>query len=85
MSSLSHHYEFEDLDNVHIQSVRVNEGKLLCIIEFDSTVTLYLDNEDDFGVQQVFPTKAEVNLTDENGEWNIDPVTIKTHFDTSNY
>ena len=24
-------------------------------------------------------------LTDYNGEWNIDPVTIKTHFDTSNY
>ena len=85
LSSLSHHYEFEDLDNVHIQSVRVNEGKLLCIIEFDSIVTLYLDNEDDYGVQQVFPTKAEVNLTNENGEWNIDPVTIKTHFDTSNY
>lgn len=85
LASLGHHYEYEELDDVEIVSVDLEDGIVKCKMAFNSSVTLYQDNEDYDGVTMSFPTEASFELQDNGGKWEINEETIKSEFDTSSY
>ena len=51
----------------------------------DSSVTIYLDNEDDSGISFSFPTAAELDVEKKAGAWQIGKRDMKIKFDTSEY
>lgn len=85
LACLGHHYEYEELDNVDLGSVNVVDGMVRVNMSFDSSVTIYLDNEDDGGVTVSFPTEATFELQDNGGKWEINESSVKTKFDTSGF
>lgn len=85
LASLGHHYEYEEMGDVELISVELNDGIVKCKMAFNSSVTLYMDNEDDDGVTVSFPTEASFELRDNGGKWEIDEDSIRSKFDTSSY
>lgn len=52
------------MTDVGFVSFMVENGNIKCQMAFDSSVTIYLDNEDDDGVTMSFPTQATFELQD---------------------
>lgn len=85
LASLGHHYEYEEMDGVELVSAMIVDGMIKVNMSFDSSVTIYLDNEDDDGVTVSFPTEATFELQDNGGKWEINESSVKTKFDTSGF
>ena len=80
-----HHYEYEEMDGVELVSAMIVDGMIKVNMSFDSSVTIYLDNEDEDGVTVSFPTEATFELQDNGGKWEINESSVKTKFDTSGF
>lgn len=85
LASLGHHYEYEEMEDVDLISATVDDGTVKCKISFNSSVTIYLDNEDDDGVTLSFPTEASFEIQDNGGKWEINEDSVRSKFDTSSY
>lgn len=85
LASLSHHYEYEEMEDVEMLSAALDDGSVKCKMAFNSSVTIYLDNEDDDGVTMSFPTEASFELQDNGGKWEINEESVRSKFDTSSY
>lgn len=85
LASLGHHYEYEEMEDVELISATVDDGTVKCKISFNSSVTIYLDNEDDDGVTLSFPTEASFEIQDNGGKWEINEDSVRSKFDTSSY
>lgn len=86
LDSLGHHYEFDSIDNVSMVRHKALSGDCYRIsLLFDSSITIYLDNEDDSGVSYSFPTSAELDVRKEDGKWTADMENMKIGFDTDKY
>ena len=85
LASLGHHYEYEEMSDVDFISAMVVNGNIKCQIAFDSSVTIYLDNEDDDGVTMSFPTQATFELQDNGGKWELNEDSVRSKFDTSGF
>ena len=85
LSSLSHHYEYEELEDVEIVSAKLEDGNVKCKMAFNSSVTIYLDNEDDDGVTLSFPTEASFEIQNNGKKWEINEESIRSKFDTSSF
>jgi DGQHR domain-containing protein len=85
LASLSHHYEYEEMEDVEFVSAKLEDGNVKCKMAFNSSVTIYLDNEDDDGVTMSFPTEASFELQDNGGKWEINEESVRSKFDTSSY
>lgn len=85
LSSLGHHYEYEEMANIDFVSAKLVNDNIECRISFESSVTIYLDNEDDDGVTVSFPTEAIFELQDNGGKWELDEESVKSKFDTSSF
>lgn len=85
LACLGHHYEYEEMDGVELVSAMIVDGMIKVNMSFDSSVTIYLDNEDDDGVTVSFPTEATFELQDNGGKWEINESSVKTKFDTSGF
>lgn len=85
LASLGHHYEYEEMENVELVSAMVEDGAVKCEMAFNSSVTIYLDNEDDDGVTLSFPTEASFEIQDNGGKWEINEDSVRSKFDTSSY
>lgn len=85
LATLGHHYEYDDMDDIRFVSVKEENGIIKCEVTFDSTVTIYMDNEDEKGFSMTFPSKAKFTLQENSSEWEIDVSSIRSEFDTSNY
>ena len=85
LASLGHHCEYEEMEDVDMISATVDEGAVKCKMAFNSSVTIYLDNEDDDGVTLSFPTEASFEIQDNGGKWEINEDSVRSKFDTSSY
>lgn len=85
LSSISHHYEFDDMEDIELHSVEEKDGKLFCEMTFEGCVTLYLANDDDRGFDQIFPATVRFALEDDGGNWELDEESVETRFDTSEF
>lgn len=85
LASLGHHYEYEEMEDVELVSAMVEDGAVKCEMAFNSSVTIYLDNEDDDGVTLSFPTEASFEIQDNGGKWEINEDSVRSKFDTSSY
>lgn len=85
LASLGHHYEYEEMEDVELVSAMVEDGAVKCEMAFNSSVTIYLDNEDDDGVTLTFPTEASFEIQDNGGKWDINEDSVRSKFDTSSY
>ena len=85
LASLGHHYEYEEMEDVELVSAMVEDGAVKCEMAFNSSVTIYLDNEDDDGVTLSFPTEASFEIQDNGGKWDINEDSVRSKFDTSSY
>ena len=84
LDELGHHYEFDTIDNVRMDRYTATSADSYRIfLRFDSSVTIYLDNEDDSGISCSFPTTAELNVERKDGDWYIETENMKIKFDTS--
>ena len=70
---------------MEIVSAKLEDGNVKCKMAFNSSVTIYLDNEDDDGVTMSFPTEASFELQDNGGKWEINEESVRSKFDTSSY
>lgn len=52
---------------------------------FNSSVTIYMDNEDDDGLTLSFPTEVYFEVQDNGSKWEINEESVRTKFDTSSY
>lgn len=85
LASLGHHYEYEEMEDVELITAMVDDGTVKCKMAFNSSVTIYLDNEDDDGVSLSFPTEASFEIQDNGGKWEINEESVRSKFDTSSY
>lgn len=86
LDSLGHHYEFDSIDNISmVRHTALQDGSYHISLLFDSSITIYLDNEDDSGVSYSFPTKADFDVKKTAGKWTMDAESMKISFDTSKY
>ncbi len=85
LSSLCHHYDFEEIDNINLLSAEKTNDTIECKVSFTSFVTFYLDNEDERGFPQRFPCVAIFTLQENNGKWGISENRVISNFDTTSY
>lgn len=86
LDELGHHYEFDTIDNVRMDRCTATSADSYRIfLRFDSSVTIYLDNEDDSGISYSFPTTAELDVERKGRNWHIETENMKIKFETSEY
>lgn len=87
LDALGHHYEYGSMDNVYVLRTTVmSERCCRVLLSFDSSVTIYLDKEEDSGMSYSFPTTAEFDVEKTEAGWKIDEhQKPKLEFDTSKY
>ena len=85
LASLGHHYEYEEMEDVKLISAMVDDSSVKCKMAFNSSVTIYMDNEDDDGLTLSFPTEVYFEVQDNGSKWEINEESVRTKFDTSSY
>lgn len=84
LDGLSHHYEVEDISDFEITScVKAIDGyKLTC--NFNVTVNLFIDEEDNIGFSMTFPAKCNCVFDMKSGkaELDVDDITIEVNTDS---
>ena len=70
---------------MEIVSAKLEDGNVKCKMAFNSSVTIYLDNEDDDGVTLSFPTEASFEIQNNGKKWEINEESIRSKFDTSSF
>lgn len=85
LSSLCHHYDFVEIDNIDLLSAEKINNTIECKASFTSYVTFYIDNEDERGFPQYFPCVATFTLENNKGKWGICEKSVRSIFDTTSY
>ena len=85
LDSLAHHYEVEDVSDIH-ETASIYKGDAVeKRITFKISVTFYLDNEDHNGFKMSFPAKCRADFVKRGEDYMMQPETVTIKVNTDEY